>query len=245
MTVSKRLIRRRLSRHKSNEYRLSKTGLRGPRACRSLPTTIRDFFGFGAARFNFFYNARMADGRTPAQCLATGDDHLIQNYLASFKAGTFTVTPIKNKLFRGEKLVIIPDPVLKPGAIGSRRILDPGVLTQDVNELDIHSDDVVVARPRELEDVFEASIDRALGDKIRSDIQTAVALWSALTNVEWTRGDGVVGLTFRAAGDVVASLRQGCDDPCGNYMDWYCSGDPGVIRDDIRSALAVEGWAPK
>jgi hypothetical protein len=118
-------------------------------------------------------------------------------------------------------------------------------LPQDVIELDIHRGDVVGGRPIELEDVFEASIDRVLGDKVRSDIQTAVALWSALTNVEWIHGDVGVGLSFRAAGDVVASLRQGREDPCGNYLDWYCAGEPGVIREDIRAALAVEGWAPK
>jgi predicted alpha/beta-hydrolase family hydrolase len=82
---------------------------------------IHVFFGFGAARFNFFYNAQMADGRTPAQCLATGDDHLIRSYLDTITGGNFTATPIKNKLFRGEKLVVIPDPVLKSGAIGSRK----------------------------------------------------------------------------------------------------------------------------
>lgn len=64
-------------------------------------------------------------------------------------------------------------------------------------------------------------------------------LWSALTNIDWRKGEDVAGYSFRAAGDVVAALAG-----YGNYCDWYCGSVDGVVSERVRRALAERGWTP-
>lgn len=93
---------------------------------------------------------------------------------------------------------------------------------------------------RELDpdDLFEAAVDRVLGDKIRDSDDIATQMWSALANVDWVHDNGdTAGYSFRAAGDLVAAIRGS-----GNYMDWYCSGPYGQVSALIEDALAAEGW---
>ena len=86
---------------------------------------------------------------------------------------------------------------------------------------------------------FEAVVDRAIGDRMRSDGGCGVDLWSALTNVEWHGSDDqIVSYSFRAAGDLVTWVREE-----GNYIEWYCSGEPGIVAAWISGALAREGWS--
>lgn len=90
------------------------------------------------------------------------------------------------------------------------------------------------------DDAFEAAVIRALGPKIRSDDETARAMWSALANVEWQHANGdTAGYSFRAAGDLVAAIRGS-----GDYLDWYCESAIATIRGDIADALRAEGWTP-
>lgn len=94
-------------------------------------------------------------------------------------------------------------------------------------------------RGRRFHKLFEQTVDRLLGERIRADGALAIDMWSALANVDW-RGpnDAVVRYSFRAAGDMVAWIRED-----GSYMDWYCSGPIGVVSPWISEALAVEGWS--
>lgn len=88
------------------------------------------------------------------------------------------------------------------------------------------------------EDLFEMTVEKALGDRIRGEDDFAVAMWSALSNVEWFHVNGdEAGYSFRAAGDLVAAVRGE-----GNYMDWYCSGPAGCVHVDIEYALGEYGW---
>jgi hypothetical protein len=67
---------------------------------------------------------------------------------------------------------------------------------------------------------FELTVDRVLGDRIRADGAYAIAMWSALANVEWHGPEDVsVSYSFRTAGDLVAWVREE-----GDYLDWYCAG---------------------
>lgn len=94
----------------------------------------------------------------------------------------------------------------------------------------------LVNRPRKQ---FEAAVDRTVGDRVRSEGACGADLWSALTNVEWQGPDGqIIFYSFRTAGDLVAWVREE-----GDYVEWFCGDDPGVVASWIGDALAAEGWS--
>lgn len=97
-------------------------------------------------------------------------------------------------------------------------------------------------RPIDTADRFEMTVEKALGDLIRSDQDVVVEMWSALANVEWSHSGSAdtASYSFRAAGDMIAAIRGE-----GNYLDWYCSGEYAVISDRICQALSQQDWVGK
>lgn len=91
------------------------------------------------------------------------------------------------------------------------------------------------------DDDFAHAVNRSLGDRIRASDDTAVAMWSALANVDWRHANGdTASYSFRSAGDLIASIRGS-----GWYMDWYCSGPYATVSDEIAEAMAAEGWTSR
>lgn len=85
---------------------------------------------------------------------------------------------------------------------------------------------------------FEATIDHLLGERVRSNGACGVDLWCALANVRWSGPDGMdVSYGLRRAGEVVSWVREE-----GDYLTWYCSGEPGHVATWIEEALAIAGW---
>lgn len=87
--------------------------------------------------------------------------------------------------------------------------------------------------------LFEATLDRAVGDRVRDDGACGVDLWCAIAGVEWSndRGDSVT-YSHRRAGDVVAWVREE-----GSCIEWYASGEAGHVADWIGDALREAGWS--
>lgn len=110
---------------------------------------------------------------------------------------------------------------------------------------------VAGGRPRDPDDLFEAALDRALGERLRAEHfgkppreglyegkGIGHRLWGSLANVDWTHTNGdTASYSFRAAGDLIAAILGE-----GDYMDWYCSAASGVLDDEVAEAMAKEGW---
>lgn len=69
------------------------------------------------------------------------------------------------------------------------------------------------------------------------DREFCVDVWSALTNTVWKRGGESYSYSFRAAGDLIASILDE-----GDYMDWYCCGSQGNVSGEIAREMAKAGW---
>lgn len=116
-------------------------------------------------------------------------------------------------------------------------------------------------RPRNTADLFEAAIERAFGDRLRHERRQGLdarkgdneegglwdrdglgaRLWGSLANIDWIHENGdTAGYSFRAAGDMIAAVVGE-----GDYMDWYCSSDAGVVDSEVAEGLLREGWRPE
>ena len=78
-------------------------------------------------------------------------------------------------------------------------------------------------------------------DKITDDSH-AVALYRALCNVKWKKADTdtIYSCSWRYAGGLIAKIRDIGED----YLDFYCAGGEGKIRNDILIDLNDIGWYP-
>lgn len=92
------------------------------------------------------------------------------------------------------------------------------------------------------EDALKETVEQALGERIRSDDEFASLVWGSFANVGWIHPQhGRVGLTWRQAAGMIAEIRGGGG---ADYMSWYDSANPGVVNNEVREALVVEGWSP-
>ncbi len=92
-------------------------------------------------------------------------------------------------------------------------------------------------------DEFEAFevVLRTLSERVRTDDAFAHELYGALCNMRWRRRDAdsePVSMSWRYAGGVVSHLA--CKGGC--YLDYYCSGNEGVVSARIRDALGALEW---
>jgi hypothetical protein len=91
-------------------------------------------------------------------------------------------------------------------------------------------------------EAFEMAL-RTLSERVGTDDAVAHDLYGALCNMRWRRQDAdaePVSMSWRYAGGVVSHLA--CKGGC--YLDYYCSGNEGVVPARIREALGELGWIP-
>ena len=84
---------------------------------------------------------------------------------------------------------------------------------------------------------------RTLSERVRTDDTFAHDLYGALCNMRWRRRDAdtePVSMSWRYAGGVVAHLA--CKGGC--YLDYYCSGNEGMVSANVRDAFDALGWIP-
>jgi hypothetical protein len=92
---------------------------------------------------------------------------------------------------------------------------------------------------------FEADLKDAFGEQLR-DTVLAGRLYAAMCNVTWTHEQGTrFSCSWRAAGDLVAELRNDLNDTDEIYLDWYCGGDEGTVHPDIAAVMTAAGWAAR
>jgi hypothetical protein len=99
-------------------------------------------------------------------------------------------------------------------------------------------------------------IDYNLADELRNDptvcekVQTrphyAYELYGALCNMQWIKREVMPFLrderwscSWRYAGGIVADIEGS-----GDYMDYYCTGNEGIVTDEIKADLLALGWEP-
>jgi hypothetical protein len=98
-------------------------------------------------------------------------------------------------------------------------------------------------------DTFNLERDLLNSDTIRTLVQTdavfAQELYAALCNNQFVHvrmnhpEDEYWSCTWRYAGGVVAALGAAG----GDYLDYYCSGNEGVISSRVAAVLSDIGWS--
>lgn len=70
----------------------------------------------------------------------------------------------------------------------------------------------------------------------------AIAFYGALCNMQWKKiaTDYIYSCSWRYAGGLVANMRYKGED----YLHFYCSGNEGVVREDIEKDLNALEYTP-
>mgnify|MGYP001190323323 CR=1 FL=1 len=108
----------------------------------------------------------------------------------------------------------------------------------------------------------EMAVDRIVIDYL-NDRSIAVDFYSALCNVDWyakkpllpddeliirkLKGeeDESWSCSWRTAGGYIAEIRSKHYNTNENYMDFYCSGNEGVVSDLVEECFDRMGWYPR
>lgn len=87
---------------------------------------------------------------------------------------------------------------------------------------------------------FEREI-QVLAPKMEDD-GYAKAFYAALCNMQWKKmgTDYIYGCTWRYSGGLVASMRYMGED----YLHFYCSGNEGIVREDVEKDLNDLEYTP-
>lgn len=85
--------------------------------------------------------------------------------------------------------------------------------------------------------LFENTLNKALGSKMRKNDNVARFVWAALTKTTWMHDLGTVQYSDISAANLVARIK-------GNdrYTDWYQCMPPGLIHVDVAKAMKKYGW---
>lgn len=64
-------------------------------------------------------------------------------------------------------------------------------------------------------------------------------LYAGLCNNEFTKDSIVCSYSWRTCGGIIADILEK-----GDYIDWYLSGNEGVLSKEIKDDLELLGWKP-
>lgn len=125
-----------------------------------------------------------------------------------------------------------------------KKQLESGQTTQELYDNMMQ----ILDREKEFEQQRDKSFDleydlrsnQRILDKARNSKAYCQNLYSALCNNRFFYGDKEWTCTWRHAGGIVADMIQK-----GDYIDWYCGGDEGLVTEEISLDLMMIGWTIK
>lgn len=95
-----------------------------------------------------------------------------------------------------------------------------------------------------IKDDYDLGLIMLRNEELRAAAQDDVfanALYASLCNVDWIKNGISWSCSWRCAGDYVAQIRLKNED----YIDFYCSGNEGVVNEKVAEILAKDGWTFK
>ena len=75
------------------------------------------------------------------------------------------------------------------------------------------------------------------------DLEFATEVYQSLCNMRWRRKDNpkiIYSCSWRYAAGIIAEIRNQGED----YLDFYCSGNEGVISSRLEIIYSSAGWEP-